>query len=136
MPLRACIFKLFLFIKVVFNFPHVFFLPAKHRFCITLHKKLKNLNCIKHLQDPIDLHVFRQHQICNMNIAAVAQWFAPWAGGRGFDPRPCHTKDIKNGTRCFLAWRSAYKDRSGSSLLSNLVKKKRWIPSGMSSREW
>ena len=52
----------------------MFFLPAKHRFCITLHKKLKNLNCIKHLQDPIDLHVFRQHQICNMNIAAVAQW--------------------------------------------------------------
>ena len=27
--------------------------------------------------------------------------------GRGFDPRPGHTKDCKNGTSSFLAWRSA-----------------------------
>ena len=25
--------------------------------------------------------------------------------GRGFEPRPSHTKDIKNGTHCFLVWR-------------------------------
>ena len=26
--------------------------------------------------------------------------------GRGFEPRPSHTKDFKNGTRCLLFWRS------------------------------
>ena len=26
--------------------------------------------------------------------------------GRGFEPRPSHTKDFKNGTHCFLVWRS------------------------------
>ena len=29
------------------------------------------------------------------------------AGGRGFDPGPRHTKDVKNGTSGCLAWRSA-----------------------------
>ena len=29
------------------------------------------------------------------------------AGGRGFDPEPGHTKDLKNGTSGYLAWRSA-----------------------------
>ena len=29
------------------------------------------------------------------------------AGGRGFDPGPGHTKDFKNGTSGYLAWRSA-----------------------------
>jgi len=28
-------------------------------------------------------------------------------GGRGFDPRPGHTKDYKNGTHCLPAWHSA-----------------------------
>ena len=28
-------------------------------------------------------------------------------GGRGFDPRPSHTKDYKNGTQFLPAWRSA-----------------------------
>ena len=28
-------------------------------------------------------------------------------GGRGFDPGPGHTKDFKNGTSGYLAWRSA-----------------------------
>ena len=28
-------------------------------------------------------------------------------GGRGFDPRPGHTKDYKNGTQCLPAWHSA-----------------------------
>jgi len=50
-------------------------------------------------------------------------------------PTASYQRRYKNGTRCFLAWRSAYKDRSGFSLLSNLVQKKRWIPSGMSGRE-
>ena len=26
--------------------------------------------------------------------------------GRGFEPRPSHTKDFKNGTHCLLVWRS------------------------------
>ena len=29
------------------------------------------------------------------------------AGGRGFDPGPRHTKDVKNGTSGYLAWCSA-----------------------------
>ena len=41
---------------------------------------------------------------------------APWRSGRasarrtgglGFAPRPGHTKDFKNGSCCFHAWRSA-----------------------------
>ena len=41
-----------------------------------------------------------------------AQWLsgrasALWPGGCGFDPRPGHTKDFKNGTSCSFAWRSA-----------------------------
>jgi len=39
-------------------------------------------------------------------------------------PTASYQRRYKNSTRCFLAWRSAYKDKSGSSsLLSNLVKK-------------
>ena len=43
---------------------------------------------------------------------APAQWLsgrasALWPGGCGFDPRPGHTKDFKNGTSCSFAWRSA-----------------------------
>ena len=29
------------------------------------------------------------------------------AQGRGFDPGPHHTKDVKNGISGYLAWRSA-----------------------------
>ena len=29
------------------------------------------------------------------------------SGGRGFDPRPRHTKGVKNGTSGYLAWCSA-----------------------------
>ena len=41
-----------------------------------------------------------------------AQWLsgrasALWPGGCGFDPRPGHTKDFKNGTSCSFAWHSA-----------------------------
>ena len=32
---------------------------------------------------------------------------ASGAGGRGFDPGPGHTKDFKNGTSGYLAWRTA-----------------------------
>ena len=32
---------------------------------------------------------------------------ASGAGGRGFNPGPGHTKDFKNGTSGYLAWRSA-----------------------------
>ena len=32
---------------------------------------------------------------------------ASGAGGHGFDPGPGHTKDFKNGTSGYLAWRSA-----------------------------
>ena len=50
-------------------------------------------------------------------------------------PTASYQRRYISGTRCFLVQRSAYKDRSGFSLLSNLVKKKIWIPSGMSDRE-
>ena len=32
---------------------------------------------------------------------------ASGSGGRGFDPRPRHTKGVKNGTSGYLAWCSA-----------------------------
>ena len=32
---------------------------------------------------------------------------ASGAGGRGFDSGPSHTKDFKNGTSGYIAWRSA-----------------------------
>ena len=32
---------------------------------------------------------------------------ASGAGGHGFDPGPGRTKDFKNGTKGYLAWRSA-----------------------------
>ena len=46
------------------------------------------------------------------NPILPAQWLsgrasALWPGGCGFDPRPGHTKDFKNGTSCSFAWRSA-----------------------------
>ena len=33
---------------------------------------------------------------------------ASGTGGRGFDPGPRYTKDAKNGTSDYLAWRSAF----------------------------
>ena len=35
--------------------------------------------------------------------------------GRGFEPRPIHTKIFKNGTHCLLAtvWRSVYENGVG-----------------------
>ena len=39
------------------------------------------------------------------------------AGGCGFDPRPCHSKDVKNGTSGYLAkMRSAFIRRTLASL--------------------
>jgi len=38
--------------------------------------------------------------LCFLNLilifsgGSVVRAFAPWAGGRGFDPRPRHTKDV------------------------------------------
>lgn len=47
--------------------------------------------------------------IVQTNVKVVTSAFAL---GRGFDLRPSHAKDergmYKNGTSCFLAWRSAY----------------------------
>ena len=39
------------------------------------------------------------------------------AGGRGFEPWPRHTKDVKNGTSSYLAWRSAFLRLALASLL-------------------
>ena len=39
--------------------------------------------------------------------SVMAKASASEAGGRGFDPGPRHTKDVKNGTSGYLAWRSA-----------------------------
>ena len=33
--------------------------------------------------------------------------------GRGFESRPSHTKDFKNGTHCLLVWRSTYENGVG-----------------------
>ena len=66
---------------------------------------------------------------------SVVKAFAPWAGGRGFDPRPRHTKDvIKMVPDASLL--SAQHTRTGlASLSSQTSLKKRWILSGMSGRE-
>ena len=64
--------------------------------------------------------------------------FAPLAGGRGFDSRPRHTKDVIKMVPdvSLLGVQHLHcKDRSGFSLLSKPRSKKRWIPSGMSGRE-
>ena len=33
--------------------------------------------------------------------------------GRGFEPRPSHNKDFKNGTHCLLVWRLTLREWSG-----------------------
>ena len=40
-------------------------------------------------------------------VSVMVRASALGAGGGGFDPRPCHNKDVKNGTSGYLAWRSA-----------------------------
>ena len=42
-----------------------------------------------------------------MSNSSAGRASALGAGGTGFNPGPGHTKDFKNGTSCFLAWRSA-----------------------------
>ena len=37
------------------------------------------------------------------NGGSMVRASASWTGGRGFDPRPSHTKDYNNGTFCLLA---------------------------------
>ena len=48
---------------------------------------------------------------CNIPItdsdSIMGRASAAGSGGRGFDPGPDHTKDFKNGTSGYLAWRSA-----------------------------
>ena len=56
-------------------------------------------------------------------LQPLAQWLsgrvsALWLGGCGFDPRPGHTKDFKNGTSCSFAWRSALRKRARTGQLS------------------
>ena len=36
----------------------------------------------------------------------VVRASASQSEGHGFEPRPSHTKDFKNGTHCLLVWRS------------------------------
>ena len=45
------------------------------------------------------------------------------AGGRGFKSGPRHTKDVKNGTSGYLAWRSAFIRLALASLLPKKMKK-------------
>ena len=61
-------------------------------------------------------NVIRNPEILGKLVFAMllepAQWLsgrasALWPVGCGFDPRPGHTKDFKNGTSCSFAWRSA-----------------------------
>ena len=43
----------------------------------------------------------------------VVRASASRSGGRGFELRPGHTKDFKNGTYCLLVRRSAFKNGEG-----------------------
>ena len=43
----------------------------------------------------------------------VVRASASRSGGRGFEPRPGHTKDFKNGTYCLLVRHSAFKSGEG-----------------------
>ena len=43
----------------------------------------------------------------------VVRASASRSGGRGFEPRPDHTKDLKNGTYCLLVRRSAFTNGEG-----------------------
>ena len=45
--------------------------------------------------------------IQSVMVSVMIRASASGAGGRGFDPGPGHTKDFKNGTSGYLAWRSA-----------------------------
>ena len=83
-----------------------------------------------------DSHQYLKFNSCWSCGGSVVRAFAPWAGGRGFDPRPRHTKDvIKMVPNASLL--SAQHIRTGLvSLSSQTLLKKRWIPSGMSGREW
>ena len=66
------------------------------------------------LQQEIEVQS-RAARFVTINNCIDWNW-APWLSGRasalwpvgcGFDPRPGHTKDFKNGTSCSFAWRSA-----------------------------
>ena len=46
-------------------------------------------------------------RISRTNGSANGGASASGVGGRGYDPGPCHTKGVKNGTSGYLAWRSA-----------------------------
>ena len=50
------------------------------------------------------------HPNINPSGGLVVRASASRLGGRGFEPRPGHTKDFKNGTYCFLVRCSAFKN--------------------------
>ena len=46
--------------------------------------------------------------VCVWGDSVMVRASASEAGGHGFEPGPRHTKDVKNGTSGYLAWRSAF----------------------------
>ena len=57
--------------------------------------------CSKVVKDKISLSAESGPDSANGRASASG------VGGRGFDPGPCHTKGVKNGTSGYLVWRSA-----------------------------
>ena len=80
--------------------------------------KLVQLLSIKNTKVLTNLSKYLQHATekrscpyCHIHhidsVSSVGRALAFGAVGRGFDPRPRHTKDVKNSTCSFLAKRSA-----------------------------
>jgi len=115
-------------------------------YCGTVHSRLLPRKCLN-----LSLFITRKQTridwkciaffIClskEVSGGSVVRAFAPWAGGRGFDHRPRHTKAVIKMVP-YASLLGAQHIRTGlASLFSqtSFKKKKRWIPSGMSGREW
>jgi len=93
---------------------------------------LRSNTLCKHQAAAVSLCMFK----INRSNGSVVRAFAPWAEGRGFDPRPRHTKDVIQMVPD-ASLLGAQHIRTGlASLSSQTSLKKRWIPSRMSGREW
>ena len=53
--------------------------------------------------------------------SVVVRASASGAGGRGFDPAPGHTKDFKNGTSGYLAWRDGFSSPETKYNITNIA---------------
>ena len=58
-------------------------------------------------------YLYKCIKLCHRRDGLVVRASASRSGGRGFEPRPGHTKDFKNGTYCLLVRRSTFKNGEG-----------------------